>query len=163
LVSGTFDAAVKFEASLDGTNWFPFIGCLNGDLSSSVTYSPSYVVFDVEGVAYIRPNVQNYQSGSVTAVGYVEARRPGSYSYRHFGATTTGTLVKSGAGILHAVSIGDAGSGMVVTLYDGVDATGTVIGVYKAAGGYLLDVEFTTGLYAVISATTMGDVTIAYM
>lgn len=163
LISGTFDAAVKFEASLDGTVWFPFNGEIADNLKSSVAYSPCYVEFDVEGVAYIRPNVQSYQSGAVTVVGYVEARRSGSYSYAHFGVTTTGTLVKSGAGTLHAVNIGDAGSAMVATLYDGTSTAGTIIGVFKVAGSYQFDVAFNTGLYVVISATTMGDVSIAYL
>lgn len=163
LISGVFDAAVKFEASLDGTTWFSFNGEIADDLKSSVTYSPSYVEFDVEGVAYIRPNVQNYRSGAVTVVGYVEARRLGSYSFQHFSATTAGTLVKSGPGMLHAVNIGDAGSGMAVSVYDGTSTAGTLIGVFKQAGSFQFDVAFNTGLFVVISATTMGDVCISYL
>lgn len=162
VVTGNFEAAVNFEFSLDGVNFYPLTGCLNGGLESSVTYSPGYAMFNVEPFAYIRPRVSAYKSGSVTVVGYVEAKPDEVFTYAHFNATTTGTLIKSGPGVLHSVSIGDAGSGMAVTLYDNTSATGTVIGVYKVAGSFILDVAFQTGLFITISATTAGDVTVAY-
>lgn len=162
LVSGDFDAAVKFDASIDGTNWFSFTGSVNGGMKSAVVYAPCHVEFKVDGVAYVRPVVVGYKSGAVTVTGYVEARRIGAYSYQHFNATTTGTLVKTGTGTLYSINVGDAGSGLVVTVYDGTSTSGNTIAVIKTAGSYVFNTRFTAGLFVVISATTMGDVTITY-
>lgn len=164
LVSGTFDAAVKFEASLDGSNWFSFIGYVNGGQCTAVVYSPCYVEFKVEGVAYLRPVVSAYTSGSITVAGYVEACRIGDYSYSRFNAATAGTLVKTGNGTLYSVNVGDAGSGMQITLYDGTSTAGTVISVIKptSPGSFLFNANLSTGLYVVVTATTAGDFTITY-
>lgn len=162
VITGTFKAAVSFEFSQDGTNYYPFTGKVNGGLDSSVTYSPGHVLFDVEPVGWIRPNISQYESGSITVTGYVDDKEAAVFNYAHFDAATAGTLVKSGPGVLHSVSIGDAGSAMVVRLHDGTSTAGPLIGVYKVAGTWVLDVKFNTGLYVTISATTMGDVTIAY-
>lgn len=72
VIAGIFDAAVNFQFSLDGTNFYPYIGRVNGSLDSSVVYNAGYVVFNVEPVAYIRPVVSAYQSGSITVLGYVD-------------------------------------------------------------------------------------------
>lgn len=73
LVGGDFDATVKFEASLDGTEWFSYYGKAGAAkvLTNGVSH-PCFVVFDAEGVAYIRPVIANYRSGAVTVKGYVE-------------------------------------------------------------------------------------------
>lgn len=163
VITGDFDAAVNFEFSLDGVNWYPFTGKLSGTLESSVTYAPGYVVFDVEPVAYIRPKVSAYKSGRVTVVGYADYREGIDYNYAHFNAVTAGTVVKSGPGFLHSVNIGDAGTSMTVTVRDGVSVAGTVIGVYRVAGSFVLDVKFNTGLFVTITATVPGDVTLAYV
>lgn len=162
VITGSFDAAVNFEFSLDGTNWYPYVGSLACGQVSSVTYAPGYVLFDVEPVAYIRPSVSAYKSGSVTVVGYVDDKEAPVFNFAHFNAATTGTQIKTGAGVLHSVNIGDAGSAMEVTLYDGTATTDPVIGVYKVAGSFTLDVAFTKGLLITISATTVGDVTVCY-
>jgi hypothetical protein len=164
VVTGTFDGKVAFEGSVDGTDWFFLPGRVNNEKETSTfTRRPCIVQFDVEPVAYIAPNVQEISSGSVTVVGYAEGRRIGGYAYAHFNAATSGTLVKSGEGVLHSVSIGDAGSGMTVSVYDGVNTSGTLLGVYKVAGSFILDAEFTAGLYVAISGTTVGDVTLCYL
>lgn len=161
-VTGDFVATVSFEASLDGVNFYQFSGELHGNSCTSVV-TPGLVIFpDVEAVAYIRPRVQMYQRGSVTVVGYVETRVDDLMSYAHFNEATTGALVKNGSGIIHSVNIGDPGSGMSVTVYDGTSASGDVIGVFKVAGSYVLDVAFSSGLFVVITASSPGDVCIAY-
>jgi len=160
-VLGSFEANVRFEASLDGSSWFPFEGKLAcGKGIVHMVSAPNAVYFDVEAIRYIRPVVSNLRKGAVTAIGYFDAKGPGPYSYVHFDAATSGTQVKSGPGVLHAVNVGDAGTGMVVELRDGT-ATGQLIGVLKAAGHYLYDAAFTNGLTIVISGTP-GDVTVVY-
>lgn len=162
-ITGTFNADVVFEASLDGVDYFPYTGRPDGakSLVGSVS-APGFVTFDVEPIAYLRPRVVRYQSGAVTVTAYAEVKPDALLGYAHFNAVTTGTLIKSGVGVLHSVNIGDAGSGMVVTIYDGTSTAGQVIGVLKTAGAFIYDVQFTTGLYIVISAATMGDVTVVY-
>lgn len=72
-VTGKFEADVVFEASVDGTDYFPYSGKANGaDGKVGVISAPGYVVFEVEPVAYLRPRVSRYRSGSVTVVGYAE-------------------------------------------------------------------------------------------
>ncbi len=77
LISGTFDANVKFEASFDNSTWFPYVGYIQGIsvpqgmVSGSKDKASNVVVtFDTIGIGYIRPVVVNYISGSITVVGY---------------------------------------------------------------------------------------------
>lgn len=76
-------------------------------------------------------------------------------------ATATTTLVKTGAGNLHLVSINTAAAGSV-TLYDGLTAAGTKIAAINSAtaGTTTYDVRFATGLTVV----TVGsiDITVSY-
>lgn len=161
-ITGNFVATITFEASLDGENFYPCSGEVYGEVCTSLVV-PGLVIFpDVEAIAYLRPRVQMYQKGSVTVVGYTEARVDELMSYAHFNAATAGTQIKAGSGVLHSVSIGDPGSGMVVTLYDGTSTSDPVIGVFKQAGSYVLDVAFEKGLLIAISAATPGDVCVSY-
>jgi hypothetical protein len=72
-ISGTFNAAVRFEFSTDGgTTWSSMPGMVNDQQLTSVAYAPAKVSFEVGNVTHIRPNVQNYVSGSVTVTGYAD-------------------------------------------------------------------------------------------
>lgn len=77
-------------------------------------------------------------------------------------STATGTLVKTGPGTFGGMTINTGAAGETVTVYDGVDNTGTVIGVYSAANPVPLPAAFAlqTGLYIVTSGT--ANITIAY-
>lgn len=76
LISGTFNANVSFEASLDGVTYFSFSGKPNGGKAlAAVVAAPGYVEFDVGGVAYLRPLVSRYENGSISVVGYTEVER----------------------------------------------------------------------------------------
>ena len=157
-VMGSFTADVRFEASLDSEHWFPFEGKLAcGKGIVNMVSSPNAVYFDVEAIRYLRPVVANLVQGTVTALGYFDAKGLGPYSYVHFNATTSGTVVKSGVGVLHAVNVGDIGTSMTVTLQDGA----SVIGIIKTAGHYQYDVAFTDGLTVAVGGTP-GDVTVVY-
>lgn len=72
VITGKFEADVKFQFSIDGTNFYSFVGLLNGTGYSSETSAPGYVVFYVKPVTYIRPVIENYKSGAITVVGYAE-------------------------------------------------------------------------------------------
>lgn len=72
-VTGNFDAAVVFEASIDGTDYFSYSGKPNGaDSFAAVLAAPGYMVFDVGPIMYLRPKVTRYKSGRITVVGYAE-------------------------------------------------------------------------------------------
>jgi len=80
---------------------------------------------------------------------------------------TASGLIKTGAGILRRVLITVAMSTAGITFYDGTSASGTVIGFIPSTGTvngvpYVLDLPFTTGLYASYGASGTGTVTVSY-
>lgn len=84
------------------------------------------------------------------------------YNHQAVNGTTT---IKSGAGFLHTITIGTAGTTDTITVYDNTAASGTVIAVINdtTPGTHTFDVGFTTGLTIVIAGTTAPDVTVAYI
>ncbi len=71
-------------------------------------------------------------------------------------STATTTTVKSGAGVLHTIVIGETAAG-AITIYDNTAASGTIIAVLKASIGentYTFDRAFTTGLTIVTAAAS---------
>jgi hypothetical protein len=80
-------------------------------------------------------------------------------TYKHL--TATG-LVFTGSCLLHTVVLNTAGAG-TITVYDGVDALGTVIAIIDSTsvqGDYLYDVFCTVGIHVVIVGTI--DITVTY-
>lgn len=90
---------------------------------------------------------------------------PFGHSYAHISTSTT-TTVKSGAGVLHNISINTLGTvASTTTIYDNTAGSGTVIGVINSltlSGAFILDVAFTTGLTIVTTGTVAPDVTVSY-
>jgi len=85
-------------------------------------------------------------------------------SYSHL-ATNTTTLVKTGLGVLSSVVINKAGAtGNIATIYDGVDAGGTVIAVVDttSARSLVYNCAFTVGLTVVMATGTAADLTVNY-
>jgi len=71
-------------------------------------------------------------------------------------STATTTTVKSGAGVLHAIVLGETAAG-AITIYDNTAASGTTIGVLKASiveGTYIFDRAFATGLTIVTAGAS---------
>ena len=84
------------------------------------------------------------------------------YRYFHMGDNDT-LLVDKGPVYLHSVVINSIAGGTVI-VYDGLDATGTIvlqIPVESGIGTYVYDVRLNTGLYAV--TTSECDVTITVL
>lgn len=78
-------------------------------------------------------------------------------------STNTTTLVKTGRGFLHSIVVNTTAAG-AITVYDGLDATGTKIATLKssvAEGSYLYDVQFGVGLTIVTAASS--DITATYL
>lgn len=84
-------------------------------------------------------------------------------AYGHMN-TNTSALLQKGTTLLNKVVVNNTGSAWVITIYDGVDNTGTVVAALSASNGGNYDFEctLTKGLYVVTSGTTAGDCTIVF-
>jgi hypothetical protein len=87
-------------------------------------------------------------------------------SYSNLTATTTGTQIETGTGVLYSLTFNKPVATSVVTLYDGTSTGGTVIGTITIPANpqpstIFYNVEFTTGLFVVV-ATAASDITISY-
>ena len=87
------------------------------------------------------------------------------WPYVHVAADTQ---VKAGRGILHSVVLNGWSTAGVLTIYDSLDETGTVIAIIAINTTahlslqpitFLYDLEFSTGLYAGFDATLVADLT----
>jgi hypothetical protein len=94
-----------------------------------------------------------------TAVGY-------SFLNVTLAAPTT-TVVKTGAGILHAITFNKPVATGVITLYDNTSAAGTVIGTITVPASPMpvtvfYDAAFSTGL-TIVTATAAQDITVSFI
>lgn len=79
--------------------------------------------------------------------------------------TNATTVVKSGAGVLHCVTVNGLGTTETATVYDNTAASGTKIGTVSVSavgqtGCY--DVAFATGLTVVTAGAVAADITVSY-
>ncbi len=85
-----------------------------------------------------------------------------SYTHNNIASATT-TVVKSGAGILHCITVNTTAAG-AITVYDNTSAAGTKIATIAASpvigSTFLYDVSFVTGLTIVTAAAS--DITVSY-
>lgn len=85
-------------------------------------------------------------------------------SYAHIN-TNGNNLVQKGTTFLNQIVVNQTGSAdWVVTIYDGVDNTGSVVGICDAnnGGNYSYGATLTKGLYINTAGTTPGDITVIY-
>jgi hypothetical protein len=88
---------------------------------------------------------------------------PGNQKYVCYAAANGGQLIKTGIGSLQSITFGL--TGVTVTLYDGLTAGGTLIGVFTstAAITLTLGVQYNTGLFAVVTgASGTATATVVY-
>lgn len=88
------------------------------------------------------------------------------FSYSHITAAAT-TAIKSGAGLLHSLTINTKSVAGTATVYDSTTASGTVIAVIDttlAQDTLLYDVKFLTGLTIATAdgGVTHADLTVSY-
>lgn len=92
------------------------------------------------------------------------------FGYKHKHLTDT-FLVKTSTGVLHTITINrpDTTASAIVTVYDGLDNTGTEIAiitmdtaVFVVPATLTYDVAFTTGLYLEFSHAVTADLTVSY-
>lgn len=84
-------------------------------------------------------------------------------------AAPTTTVIKSGTGILHTITINKPVASAVITIYDNTAASGTTIGTITLPGtlvsegpySAIYDAFFTTGL-TITTATAACDITVTY-
>jgi hypothetical protein len=89
------------------------------------------------------------------------------YKYTNIAGLAT-TVVESAPGLLHSITINKPVASSVITLYDSLTATGTIIGTITLPAGLLqqgpytamYDVELLVGL-TVVTATAASDITIS--
>lgn len=91
---------------------------------------------------------------------------PPTFAYSNLKANAT-TTVKSGSGLLHGITINDAGAASnTCTVYDNTAGSGTTIATIDTVelnGRTLIyDVRFATGLTIVLATGTAADITVAY-
>jgi len=80
---------------------------------------------------------------------------------KHIAVAST-VLIKTGVGVLLRICINTTAAG-TVTIYDGLTASGTVIGILKASiaeGVYTFGCRFNSGLCIVAGAAS--DITVVY-
>lgn len=86
------------------------------------------------------------------------------YDFVHLTSTE---LIKSGAGILNKITINGVSVAGILTIYDGIDATGTIMAIVTLAVNptpFTLnyEIEFATGLYITFTGGLTGDITVSY-
>ena len=77
-------------------------------------------------------------------------------------ATATETVVKTGRGKLHTITLGETAAG-AITIYDNTAASGTILAVLKASIAeqtFTFDLCFTTGL--TITTAGASKLTVSY-
>lgn len=81
-------------------------------------------------------------------------------------AANATTLVRTGAGVLHGITINTKGaSSNTLKIYDGLSASGTLMATIDTTatpGLWEYDMTFTTGLTIVIGTGTAADVTVLW-
>lgn len=84
---------------------------------------------------------------------------------RNLAAAAT-TLVDTGAGVLHAVTVNSKGTvASTVSIYDGLTAAGTLLAVIDSlnqVGTFGFDIAYSVGLCIVITGTVAPNITVAY-
>ena len=80
-------------------------------------------------------------------------------------AAPTTTLVKTGPGMLDKLTFNKPAATGVTTIYDGVDATGTLIGAVTSGDAIAktlhYGVKFATGL-CIVTSVAAQDITVVY-
>lgn len=87
------------------------------------------------------------------------------FTYAHISTAAT-TVVKSGAGVVHTITVNNLGTvASTTTVYDNTAGSGTVIAIINTLAGqtsYIYDVAFATGLTLVTTGTVAPDITVSY-
>jgi len=179
-VTGTFAGTVTFETQDASGAWVSFlVQTLGSTTLQSTTSTTGVFRAGVGGFSAIRARVSAYTSGSITVTAFAEnssyapaIQNVGMYekldaindsitnypvsSSSTYIATATTTVVKTGAGHLARIVVGETAAG-AITIYDNTAASGTILGVLKASiveDTYEFNIAFATGLTIVTAAAS---------
>ena len=87
------------------------------------------------------------------------------FSFVNVTGANSSTVVKTGSGVVHTVTINTRGTGSTVALYDDIAGVGNKIATIDttlSTTAFLYDVIFTNGLTAVTVGASGADLTISY-
>lgn len=121
------------------------------------------VLMTTTGKGQINNDGNDAYAQAVVLVDAAGAVIPSGYSSANY--TTTNTfLTKTGAGVLHSITINTAGVTSSVVLYDGLSAAGTKIATVStlAQNTVVFDAAFAVGLTVVNQGGTPADITVLY-
>ena len=79
--------------------------------------------------------------------------------------TNATTVVKTGAGVLHTLTVNTTGTTSTATIYDNTSAAGTKIATVNTSASHITrvyDVAFATGLTVVTAGAAASDITVSY-
>src|SRR5690348_7763809 len=80
--------------------------------------------------------------------------------------TKTTTLIRTGQGLLHTITINTKGAASnTLAIYDGVDNTGTLLATIDTTvtyGTLIYDIGFLVGLCIVSATGTQADITVSW-
>lgn len=195
-VTGSYTGALSAQITTDGNTWVTqsnayILQNMNTGNFSATIASAAVGIWQIEINGHARFRITGLGAMTGTAVVTLRAARgtsqvsigiptmninqstPGTTNaitltgYSHTAITTaTTTLVKSGAGVLHAVIVNTKGTvASTVTVYDALTATGTPVAIIDSlnlSGTFEYDIIFATGLTIVTTGTAAPDVTVSY-
>ena len=98
---------------------------------------------------------------SIFKLGGIPVDAKSKFTANHI-ATATTTVVLTGSGTLHALTVNTTAAG-AITIYDNTAGSGTVIAIFPnsaVVGTYLYDVAVGTGITIVTAAAS--DITISF-
>lgn len=155
--SGSFGAADQSTFVPASTTGSISMGVYETSPETLANNQAAAVGVDVNRNVKVREQYAPGYEDNVANVAKVEERFTNAYI-----STTTTTTVKSGAGFLHAITVGTTAAG-AITIYDNTAGSGTIIGVLKSSVSeqtFFFDVSFSTGLTIVTAASSL--ISIAY-
>lgn len=132
---------------------------INGDANNGSTIG-SVGSYLYNGVTYDRA-----RGGTDSAVlTGVQRVNQAAFSFSHI-ATNATTTSKSGAGVLHSITVNTKGITNTLTCYDNTAASGTVIAILDTTltqDTLVYDLYFATGLTCVTAGGTAADITVTW-
>lgn len=105
--------------------------------------------------------MSNDQNSPSAATPIWNAGFTGSYNTA---ANTAGHALKAGAGVFGGINVNTAGVTSTFVAYDGVDTGGKKLGTFDTTkiGPSGIPLQFTAGLFIVLTGGTPADVTVVY-
>lgn len=127
-----------------------------------------YIPFIFDTIGALHVNLANLIAGEDLTNDVLKVEQRFSFANIVLAAPTT-TVVKSGAGFLHGITINKSLANGVITIYDNTAGSGTLIGAITKPAVLLsdtlqtaiYDVSFATGLTIVTSGAAQ-DITVSY-